>query len=496
METPKKRTESKKPVTDLRESLDKSKELSKGVSTRMPFSEENRFDRKFSNGTEDFESELYKPKEENTFTRPAIVPPLDLRPIIRKREAHIYTTSYSDTDSPSMKLKKNLGKIKEVENSNENSEEEKDTFTSHVSEHDQAVIRIKEEEADLNDEEEGSGEGMPKIKIKSSRKSKKSNKKSVAVVKEKIENQDDGLNMNKGKKKKNSKKRKIFIFFIFVCSLIYLWDLVTGFLLEFMIEGVSEKAKNWSSGTLKFIFMSFLNLINFMFFLPLIKHLSVLGYLVFEKNFMTNWICLLTTYIVSTFLLYKIATTCSKSCLNKFLYNNVYFSKQKKFKKISKSRIFSIFLLILPWSAKVVILGGMGFKLDIEDFIKLSLFWVSVKTLFFAFVGEAFDDPEKATSFTKFNFGSLFGIFCFIISTLSYIFSIYFFYMNSKYGIIKGKSQKRATIHPLDESVVKGLNKEIEPGDVKLSEEIGIQGGGGKFEIQGSDDDEEEKEEV
>lgn len=281
----------------------------------------------------------------------------------------------------------------------------------------------------------------------------------------------------------------MLIFLLFVCTLIFLWDLATGFIFKFLISSVADKVKNWSSGTLKFLFMTLINLVNFSIFLPNLKNMSVMGYIIFNNNFMTNWISLLVSYTIGTFTLYTITRACSKKSLNKFLYNNVYFSKQKKFKKLSKTRIFAVLMLILPWSAKVVILGGLGFKLEAEDFIKLALMWISFKTLFFAFLGEAYKDVDQATSFIKFNFGHGLGIFYFIVSCFSYIFSLYFFCKNSKYGILSGKNKKRTEVHPLDQSVMNNLNvskcdeendeenssvKELEDNEDEVEKEIEV----------------------
>lgn len=179
--------ERKKPITEVRQSLEQSKDVSKGVSTRIPFSEENRFDLKFTNRTDDFESELYKPQEEKVFVRPAIVPPLDLGPIIRKREAHVYTTSFSDTNSSSAQVNNNLEKIEE-EGSKEKSEDI-NTFTSKESENkveeQNPKIVVKEDSDSLIKGSKRSQE-LPKLVVKSARLSKKSQKNQLLLLKKKL----------------------------------------------------------------------------------------------------------------------------------------------------------------------------------------------------------------------------------------------------------------------------------------------------------------------
>jgi hypothetical protein len=70
-----------------------------GVSTRVPFSEENRFTNRRNQNNQEFEDSESQ-AEEQAKKRPSIIPPLDLQEVARRRglgPGNNKSTSYSQT---------------------------------------------------------------------------------------------------------------------------------------------------------------------------------------------------------------------------------------------------------------------------------------------------------------------------------------------------------------------------------------------------------------
>ena len=207
--------------SDIRDAVRASNELTVGVSTRVPFSEENRFSLKFTNRTYDYESQVYNIGTEKKYRRPSNVPPLDLTPIIKKQENKVFTTSYTETDSSSVLKNKLMVKSKKLK----------------MKQKDYSKSDSNSESLSVSESNSNSFTHMISAK----------NKKSRSIVKD----LESGANTS-GKRfcgvfeSCAKRKGRVALFLILVTLLSFLWNFFTIFLCSYVYKFLEEDVRMWN----------------------------------------------------------------------------------------------------------------------------------------------------------------------------------------------------------------------------------------------------------
>ena len=445
-----------------------SNELTVGVSTRVPFSEENRYDVKFSNRNYDYEKEVYNITSQNTYVRPSNVPPLDLTPIINKREAKIYTTSYSETDSSS--VVKNKLKLK---NKLYSQSAKSKSFS------------------DMEDKSESS------FDVSSSEKhlAKKKGVKNSGIIKER---EIDGVsNCVSGDKEGWSREKIKVVLLIVVISLFsYLWNLLTGFVIGFIQNFVAEEVVGWDE-PLKSGFLGIAVFLLYLFSLPTGRIFCVL--IAATLNNFLHAICLnFIPILVSCIVLFQCMTKFKirkfqRKILSLFGYRE-YGEEMKKVnaldsnrKNVKESFFWRTFLIVgvINWPIGLKVGLWAAMNPPKKGFYPILILILLIFSSVSCFSGlEISSDIEVISSFKDYYLQTRWGSLDLFCGTVSFIFTMLMLCTYSKKARvsfdIQDESEKKKIIpknavHPLDahqNSVLNNLNLSDEGMKEEKEEEV------------------------